>query len=183
MLRASGRSSDSGRPPSPPSRPAGQWQFGVEASPLTAAGPSRTHTGFPHRSPLLWPLVCPSVQAPVSRWAPVVAWATLIFVLSSIPDLSTGLGAWDLVLRKIAHAAEYAVLGALLVRALHRSRLSFVIGVAYAASDEFHQTFVTGRAGTVLDVGVDAVGVALGVALAIRSRWVDFRRGAAQGGR
>ena len=48
---ASGRSSDSGRPPSPPSRPAGQWQFGAGASPLTAAGPSRTCTGFPLRSP------------------------------------------------------------------------------------------------------------------------------------
>ena len=46
-------------------------------------------------------------------WLPVVAWAAVIFAFSSVPDLGTGLGGWDLVLRKIAHAAEYAVLGAL----------------------------------------------------------------------
>ena len=48
-----GRSSDSGLPLPPPSRPgaAGQWRRGGGASPLTAAGPSRTRTGFPHRAP------------------------------------------------------------------------------------------------------------------------------------
>src|SRR5207247_11390516 len=45
--RRSGRSSDSGRPPSPPSQPGGQWRRGGGASPLTAAGPCRTYTGFP----------------------------------------------------------------------------------------------------------------------------------------
>src|SRR5204862_8136728 len=49
---AGGRSSDSGLPPPPPSRPAGQWRFGAGASPLTAAGPSRNRTGFPYRSPI-----------------------------------------------------------------------------------------------------------------------------------
>jgi hypothetical protein len=41
----------------------------------------------------------------------------VIFGFSSIPSLGDGLGTWDLVLRKLAHAAEYAVLGALLMRA------------------------------------------------------------------
>jgi VanZ family protein len=98
-------------------------------------------------------------------WLPVVAWAALIFGLSSIPDLGTGLGGWDLVLRKIAHAAEYAVLGALVVRATGRSGLAFALGVLYAVSDEIHQSLVPGRLGSPLDVAIDAAGVAVGIVL------------------
>jgi VanZ family protein len=99
----------------------------------------------------------------LSAWLPVVAWAALIFTLSSIPDLGTGLGGWDLVLRKIAHAAEYAVLGALLFRALGRELPAVAIGIAYAMTDEVHQAFVSGRHGAPVDVLVDAVGVLVGV--------------------
>ena len=95
----------------------------------------------------------------------MVAWAALIFALSSVPDLGTGLGGWDLVLRKLAHAAEYAVLGALLIRATGRARLSIVLGTLYALSDELHQTFVPGRLGSPLDVAIDSIGVACGVVL------------------
>jgi VanZ family protein len=101
----------------------------------------------------------------VGLWLPVVAWAALIFALSSVPDLGTGLGGWDLVLRKLAHAAEYAVLGALLQRALNRPALAFALGTLYALSDEIHQSFVPGRQGSPLDVALDAAGVAVGVAL------------------
>ncbi len=68
------------------------------------------------------------------------------------------------MLRKIAHTGEYAVLGALLHRATGRARLALVLGIAYAVSDEIHQTFVPGRAGAPLDVLIDSVGVAIGVA-------------------
>jgi VanZ family protein len=101
---------------------------------------------------------------------PVVAWAGLIFVLSSIPDLGTGLGAWDLALRKAAHAAEFAVLGFLLARAVGRDRPALALGIAYAVSDEVHQHFVPGRLGSPLDVLVDAVGVVVGVLLVGRIR-------------
>jgi VanZ family protein len=37
--------------------------------------------------------------------------------------------------------------------------------VLYAASDEIHQTFVSGRHGTPIDVAIDAVGVAIGIAV------------------
>lgn len=104
-------------------------------------------------------------SAALGRWVPVVAWAALIFALSSVPDLGTGLGTWDLVLRKIAHAGEYAILGALLQRALDSPAVALAAGIAYAASDEFHQRFVEGRVGSPLDVAIDAVGVAVGVAL------------------
>ena len=57
-------------------------------------------------------------------WLPVVLWAAVIFTFSSIPSLSTGLGTWDTVLRKGAHVTEYAILGALLLRALGREPTS-----------------------------------------------------------
>ena len=104
-------------------------------------------------------------SAALRPWAPVVLWAAVIFAFSSVSDLGTGLGTWDLVLRKVAHAAEFAVLGALLVRAVAVERIALALGIAYAASDELHQHFVAGRVGSTSDVLIDAVGVAIGVAL------------------
>ncbi|MEO5575134.1 MAG: VanZ family protein [Gaiellaceae bacterium] len=98
-------------------------------------------------------------------WAPVVLWAAVIFALSSVSDLGTGLGTWDLVLRKLAHAAEFALLGALLLRALRDERAALAAGVAYAISDELHQHFVSGRVGSPFDVAIDSIGIALGVLL------------------
>ena len=103
-------------------------------------------------------------------WLPVVLWAAVIFALSSIPSLGTGLGTWDTILRKIAHAVEYAVLGALLFRALGNELAAFAGGVAYAISDEIHQHFVPGRHGAPFDVLIDAIGVAAGVLLLRRLR-------------
>ena len=110
-------------------------------------------------------------SAALRLWAPVVLWAALIFAFSSIPDLGTGLGTWDLVLRKLAHAAEFAVLGALLLRALAAGRVALALGIAYAVTDELHQLLVPGRRGSVVDVLIDAVGVAIGVGL-----WRRLRR-------
>ena len=98
-------------------------------------------------------------------WLPVVVWAAVIFAFSAIPSLGTGLGTWDLVLRKLAHMAEYAVLAALLWRALGAYRLAFALAVAYAATDELHQHFVAGRHAAVRDVVIDAAGAAVGLAL------------------
>ena len=98
-------------------------------------------------------------------WLPVLTWAALIFALSSVPDLGTGLGGWDFALRKLAHAAEFAVLGALLARAIARNGLAFALGTLYALTDELHQVFVPGRLGSPLDVAIDALGVACGVLL------------------
>ncbi len=104
-------------------------------------------------------------------WAPVVLWAALIFAFSSIPSLSSGLGAWDIVLRKFAHLTEYAILGALLVRVLSRPSVAILAGALYATSDEVHQHFVRGRHAAWYDVVLDTVGVALGVLAFRRSRW------------
>ncbi len=158
------RSSDSGLPPSPPSRPAASGFVAGERLPsqrrdrpglapgsLTALlGGGRAY----HRT----------VSGPFVRlWVPVLAWAALIFAFSSVPDLGTGLGGWDLVLRKIAHAVEFAILGALLARAVGNAWLAFALGVLYAVGDEVHQTFVPGRQGALLDVVIDTVGVVAGV--------------------
>ena len=105
------------------------------------------------------------VSRAISLWLPVVAWAAVIFALSSIPHLGTGLGTWDLVLRKLAHATEYGILGALLLRALGRPGLAALLAFAYAASDELHQHFVRGRHASPVDVAIDAFGVALGILL------------------
>jgi VanZ family protein len=104
----------------------------------------------------------------------VAAWAAVIFALSSVPSLGTGLGTWDLVLRKLAHMGEYAILGALLVRAVGRPWPAVALGALYAVSDEVHQSFVRGRHGAWYDVLVDTVGVTLGVLA-----WQRARRGAA----
>ena len=111
-----------------------------------------------------------SISAALRLWLPVVVWAAVIFAFSSVPDLGTGLGTWDLVLRKIAHACEFALLGALLLRALRDERAAFAGGVLYAISDEVHQLFVPGRVGSPIDVAIDSVGVAVGILLWRRYR-------------
>lgn len=108
----------------------------------------------------------------VDPWLPPLALMGLIFFLSAQPDLSSGLGGWDLVLRKCAHMTEYALLTFLWWRALatitHHERALMAAGaiaIAYSATDEFHQSFVTGRHGTPVDVLIDSVGVAIAVVL------------------
>ena len=99
----------------------------------------------------------------------------LIYFLSSRPSLSTGLGTYDLILRKLAHMTEFGVLWLLTHRALgwRAPATAAVLTIAYAASDELHQTFVFGRHGTPVDVLIDATGVALAYLglRASRARW------------
>jgi VanZ family protein len=111
-------------------------------------------------------------------WAPVVAWAALIFAFSSVPSLGTGLGTWDLILRKLAHLTEYAILGALLVRAIGRSELAIAAGALYATSDELHQHVVRGRHAAWYDVLIDSAGVTIGVIA-----WTRWRPRAVRTGR
>ncbi len=87
----------------------------------------------------------------------------LIFALSATPDLSTHLGTWDTVLRKLSHVAIYAILWLAVARATdwRRPIVTTVIALLYAASDELHQSFVDGRHGTPVDVAIDALGMGL----------------------
>jgi VanZ family protein len=107
----------------------------------------------------------------VSRFLPPLLLMGLIFFLSAQPDLSTGLGTWDLILRKLAHMAEYGLLWFLWWRALGYGHpaIPAAIAIGYSISDELHQTTVEGRHGTPVDVLIDATGVALAY-LATRAR-------------
>ena len=112
-------------------------------------------------------------MGPVSRYTPPLAVMALIFALSATPDLSSGLGTWDFILRKFAHMAIFALLWLTLARAtLWRHPVpAAVVAVLYAASDELHQSFVEGRDGTPVDVAIDCVGIALaGLAYVIATR-------------
>ena len=87
--------------------------------------------------------------------------------------------------RKTAHVTEYAILAILLWRALvkpvrgqARTWSWKTVGVVllaaflYAASDEFHQSFVPNREGRPMDVLIDTFGGALGLlALWGLGRW------------
>ena len=107
----------------------------------------------------------------VSRFAPPLILMGLIFFLSAQPDLSSGLGTWDLILRKLAHMTEYGLLWFLLWRALGYGNpaIPAAIAIGYAITDELHQATVEGRHGTPVDVLIDSAGVALAM-LAARAR-------------
>jgi len=82
------------------------------------------------------------------------------------------------VMRKCAHVTEYAVLALLLWRALRsipilRAKMllvfvAVVLGCAlFAATDEFHQTFVKSRTPSVRDVFLDVGGALLGLLIGV----------------
>jgi VanZ family protein len=100
----------------------------------------------------------------------VIVWAAVIFTFSSVPSLNSGLGTWDTILRKGAHLTEYAILGALLLRAVGHAVPAFLIAVAYATSDELHQHFVRGRHASPVDVLIDSIGIAAGILVLKRVR-------------
>jgi VanZ family protein len=104
----------------------------------------------------------------LTRWMAVVCWMGVIFALSAIPSLASPFEPiYDFVLRKAAHVTVYVVLTLLVYGALrpHMARsarawlLAMLIAVLYACSDEWHQTFVPGREGTVRDMVIDGIGV------------------------
>lgn len=73
--------------------------------------------------------------------------------------------------RKTAHVTEYFCLAAsvafpLYVYRLRGFALTLVAGtfcVAFACLDEYHQTFVAGRIGTLRDVYIDSIGILIGI--------------------
>jgi len=142
-------------------------------------------------------------------WALCAAWMAVIFVMSAMPGdvsgaqsgmvtqlilqaLSPVLGpgtaekTLEFLVRKGAHMAEYAVLFLLYRRALRFGGgkrpgvKAFLMAVAYAATDEFHQAFVPGRGPAAADVMIDAAGAgaawALAAALSAARRAIEKRR-------
>ena len=108
-------------------------------------------------------------------WLPVLLYASLIFVVSSIPgsSLPQEIALSDSWL----HILEYLPLGFLVFRAIKNTKMSFSVRkafifsltfvVLYAASDEFHQLFVPGRYASFLDLLCDGIGALIGIRIAI----------------
>lgn len=117
-------------------------------------------------------------------WLPVMIWAGIIFWLSGIPHLKTSLGWGDVVLRKIAHLAEYGILSIFLFRAfegtistlspVNIAWITIFLSLGYAVSDEFHQSFVSGRNGSPIDVSIDFIGSIIAVVWWLRSGRIRF---------
>ena len=109
----------------------------------------------------------------VRVWGP--AWATmvLIFVLSSISGLGPIPGGVD---DGVAHALQYAVLAALLLRGVkvRAAALAVLLATLYGVTDEAHQWFVPGRTAEVTDLVADALGAA--VAAGVICGWSIVRR-------
>jgi VanZ family protein len=119
----------------------------------------------------------------MTRYAVPLTWMAVIWMLSSLPAAAdqTIAGIFlPKLLQKTAHLVVYAVLGGLWFLVFARGRWAKAAAVwacclstAYAAVDEFHQTFVSGRHGSTWDVALDAVGIllALTIIAAVRGRW------------
>jgi len=76
---------------------------------------------------------------------------------------------WNYITRKGAHLFMFGILAALVWKAWHPRRFSYVgtwfLTVSYAAIDEWHQSFQSGRTALLSDVVVDACGAALALLL------------------
>ena len=98
----------------------------------------------------------------------------LIFAQSATAGLVGDLGVLSIVLSNLGHAVTFGLLAALLwwaLRPVTGRALPIAVAVAllYGISDEIHQSFVAARDAALLDVGFDALGVAVATLL-IRSR-------------
>ena len=108
----------------------------------------------------------------LALWLPVMVWMGVIFAGSSIGDVpQVGDETLDGLAHRAAHVLEFAVLGALLLRATSKGgpaskreiiRTLIVIGL-YGASDEFHQRFTPGRSSDGSTVLFDVAGGVIGV--------------------
>ncbi|CEI73341.1 VanZ family protein [Romboutsia hominis] len=87
-------------------------------------------------------------------------------VLGDVMDVLISNGTASFVVRKSAHMLSYGLLSVLLFMSIYdnyksinkTSIISLIITFLYACSDEFHQTFITGRSGEFRDVLVDSTG-------------------------
>jgi VanZ family protein len=139
-----------------------------------------------------------SARRHLKVWLPPLGWGTLIFIGSTnvlsaehtsrflIPLLhwlwptisSAMIVEIHFALRKLGHLTEYGVLAALLWRALRLSignasrarvaSIALALAAAFAASDEFHQSFIPSRTAAPSDVLIDCCGAALAIAICWR---------------
>jgi VanZ family protein len=108
------------------------------------------------------------------RWGPTLVMMVLIYVASSIPsEQMPNAGSWDTLFKKGGHMLGYALLGISIRYGVgetgRRAYLTALVGcLLYALSDEYHQSFTPGRNSSIIDVGVDLIGVGVGL---LASAW------------
>ena len=126
-----------------------------------------------------------SVRGFLKYWLPVLVWMIFIFVGSTdllsaehtsrfiapflrwfSPDVSDAtIASVQLVVRKCGHLTEYAILAALLLRALRVVGPALIVAAIFAGLDEFHQSFVASRTASLSDVAIDCAGALMGLAI------------------
>jgi hypothetical protein len=111
-------------------------------------------------------------------WLPVVLMMITIFGFSSIPSSEMpNFGSSDLVIKKGGHVLGYGLLALAYWFGMRFDKrrwwLALLFAMIYAASDEFHQSFVPGRHPSWVDaLVVDGSGAATAVGLAY---WVRVK--------
>jgi len=107
----------------------------------------------------------------VRRWIPALVIMGLIFLASSIPaDRMPNAGSFDLPVKKGGHFTGYVLLALGFLRGMRPGKskklfLVLLMCALYAVSDEFHQSFVSGRNPSPIDVGIDVLGSSFGLML------------------
>jgi VanZ family protein len=126
------------------------------------------------------------LKAWIWRYGPALGVMAIIFLASATPgpDLPS-FGTWDFIAKKGGHMLGYALLAAACYHALNSGRTApysrilaaFSVTVLYALSDEWHQRFVSGRGASLRDVGIDAIGgcISLAVVLIARRRFTNSK--------
>lgn len=111
-----------------------------------------------------------TVKNHLTAFLPSLIWAGVIFIFSAQQVLpSLHLSTLDFLFKKSAHMFVYGVLYWLVYRGLSQVDtpssqkwwIAMIICLIYAASDEFHQSLVSGRSATLRDVGYDFLGAGL----------------------
>ncbi len=108
----------------------------------------------------------------IIAWAPPLAWMIIIFYFSTRHRLqASSIFTINFIVFKSLHVIEYAILYLLLFRSFFLSNkrkitndvfiFAAIVAILYAASDEFHQTFVPTREGKPRDVFIDAIGISI----------------------
>ena len=77
------------------------------------------------------------------------------------------------ITRKIAHYTLYTIGGILILNYINTYNItkskkiiaSTITGAAYAGTDELHQLFTDGRSASIIDIGIDTLGIITGVCI------------------
>lgn len=105
----------------------------------------------------------------------------IIGFLEKIFDKEFNVDIIDYIVRKCAHLFEYFVLGILVVLYLNTFNIdvkkqiciSILFCVFYSLTDEFHQLFIPGRSGKILDVFVDLIGSIFGILIVKKNKKIN----------